>query len=228
MSRTLTVVTIAIVSSPPAPARAMDTLMPRIVHEACGEFAKSQPFEIRARFEDESQLFDPKVIYRTRTDSHWKHAPFIKDARTENFVATIRAKELRGPVEYFIEVFDEYGNGPARMGSPEAPIRVLPARNPEPCQQLPTNTVVTTTSGSSPANGMGITTPGPPPLQGTCDREDRPLYCEPWLWGTLGVVVAAGAGAAVYFFVLRDPDNGNDQVDSVKLIITGPDPTTPP
>ena len=87
-------------------------------------FEKGQSFDVLARFEDESQLFDPKVIYRTRSDSHWKHAAFTKSAGTEDFRANIKARELRGPLEYFIEVFDEYGNGPARMGSPDAPILV--------------------------------------------------------------------------------------------------------
>jgi len=207
------------------PALAMDTLMPRIVHEACTEFEKGKLFDVLARFEDESQLFDPKVIYRTRSDSHWKHAAFTKDADTENFRATIKSRELRGPLEYFIEVFDEYGNGPARMGSPDAPIRVVPARAPDECQQIPVAAaVVTTTEGSkNPKNG--IDNKGPPPPKDTCDLEDRPLYCEAWLWATVGTVAAAGAATGIYFLVANGGDDPPPPIDSVTLIVTGANPT---
>jgi hypothetical protein len=228
------------------PAYAADTAMPRIVHEACSEYEKGRPFNIVARFEDESKLFDPKVMYRTRFGSRWKSVPLEKVPASESFQATIEANDLRGPLEYFIEVFDEYGNGPARMGSPETPIRVVAARRPERCEQIPVSTAPpVTTAGSAPTpespltptssetarptGSMSATTGvAPPPRQGTCDGEERPLYCEAWLWGTVGAVALAGAGAAVYFLVFAGQEESQSPSDSVTLIIDGPDPTTAP
>jgi len=224
------------------PVRAEDTLPPSIIHEACSEYQKGKPFDIIARFEDESQLFDPKVMYRASGDSHWKQAPFTKMPASEDFKATIKVKDLKGTLEYFIEVFDEFGNGPARMGSPEAAIKVAPAKSPEPCEQIPAQRRSVAVAGSSaptppepeittpkPAvgaasGGGALSQPVPPPVQATCDRQDRPLYCEAWLWGTLGVVVAAAGGVGLYF-LLRPSDQPPTRSSSVRLQVTGPDPT---
>ncbi|MBI5508849.1 MAG: hypothetical protein HY903_08860 [Deltaproteobacteria bacterium] len=233
----------------PRPARAEDTLMPSIVHEACAEYLKGKPFEIVARFEDQSQLFDPKVMYRAAGDSHWKHAAFVRDASGMSFRATIKSKDLKGTFEYFIEVFDEFGNGPARMGSPEAPIRVQPSKAPEACEQVPAAAEpMAVTAGSTPAGGAVSPGPGgsgpvqtpaasgssasakdalkapvPPPPSGACDQADRPLYCEAWLWGTLGALVAVGGGVALWL-VLSPKDQTPPRRDSVTLQVTGPDP----
>jgi hypothetical protein len=204
--------------------------MPRIVHEACSEYEKGKDFTIVARFEDESQLFDPKVMYRNRPDAHWRPAAFVKDPSTDNFKAVIEAKELRGPLEYFLEVFDEYGNGPARMGSPEAPIRVVPARTPAACQQVPKPTVpVPTVTGGSKPGGTGfLEQPQPQPVKEGCDAADRPAYCEPWLWIAVGTVTLAGAGLLTYFLVFPGDGDEPEPRDSVKLIVVGPDPTASP
>jgi hypothetical protein len=238
------------------PARAEDTLPPSIIHEACGEYLKGKPFDIIARFEDESQLFDPKVMYRSSGDSHWKQVAFNKETGSEDFKATVKVKDLKGTLEYFIEVFDEFGNGPARMGSPEAPIRVEPSKVPEPCDQVPkaakqvavtsgsrttptpaTGTIdtqkpppPTTTGGTSTTTahtttGSNVMTqPVPPPAQSTCEQSDRPLYCEAWLWGTLGALVVVGGGVGLYF-ILKPSPTTTPVRESVKLKVSGPDPT---
>ncbi len=211
----------------PGAAHADDTLMPRIVHEACSEYEKGKSFTITARFEDESQLFDPKVMFRVRADTHWRPMPFTKDTATDNFVAVLAAKDLRGPLEYFIEVFDEFGNGPARMGSPEAPIRVVPARSPAPCQQVPVPIAPPTIVDAGPVGAATpfVTTPAPPPAPGACDGADRPLYCEPWLWAAVGTAVLAGVGVTVYFVAFAGEEEPPQTRDSVRLIVVGPDPT---
>jgi hypothetical protein len=216
------------------PALAADTSMPQIVHEPCSEFERGKAFSIMARFEDESSLFEPKVIYRAKAGARWKSVALEKVSGSETFQATISVADLRGSLDYFIEVFDEYGNGPARMGDPETPIRLVGTRRPDPCVQVPAPLdPVMTTAGSDaaagiPAGPVTATSGGlPPPAPGTCDRDDRPLYCEPWLWGAVGAVALAGAGAAAYFLFL-DNDEDPSMATSVTLIVDGPDPTTTP
>lgn len=231
MNRTLKVLLIGLLSLCARQAAATDTLMPSIIHEACAQYEKGRPFEIVARFEDESQLFDPKVMYRTRSDSHWKSAPLAKKPGSENFFTVIKSKALKGSLEYFIEVFDEYGNGPARMGSPETPIRVQASKSPEPCVQVPVQSKMIITAGSAPNPGGGLTaTTGgaPPPPPSTCEREDRPLYCSGVLWAAIGITALGLGGGALYYFVLRDDDKPPPQRDSVTLTVTGEDPTTAP
>jgi hypothetical protein len=182
-------------------ARAQDTRMPSIVHEACAQYQKGKPFKIVARFEDDSQLFDQKVMYRTAQDRRWRTAPLVRDPNGQDFSVTIRAKDLKGNLEYFIEVFDEFGNGPARIGSPDAPIWVIPAKNPAPCIQVPGAAPITNLASSAlPIAGPDLT---PPPSRET--RQEHQLSVtlpEPiakW-WTPLlrnGGYVATGLGLAI-------------------------------
>ncbi len=125
-----------LVGTPEAAAQEDDLLPPGIVHEPCEFYKKRRNFEIIARFYDDSPIFDPKVIYRTRS-RRWKSASFKKMPGGKDFKATLKKRKLKGVLEYFIEVFDENGNGPARYGSPEAPVRVRPSRKLVECIQVP-------------------------------------------------------------------------------------------
>lgn len=189
-----------------------------------------------------------------------ENTPFVKQATSEDFSATIKAKDLTGTLEYFIEVFDEWGNGPARYGSPEAPVLVEPSRDPPACRQIPVieNQVETTSASTSAASSAPSTTPAstgtsgtagngtpvktdtihaiapkqatpltapvPPPPQGTCSRANRPIFCSPYFWGVVGVVVAAGATTGIYFAVAGS--GTKPAVDFVTLKVTGPSPVT--
>jgi hypothetical protein len=250
--KTAVTITLALVLGVRLAAAAEDVLPPSIVHEACEQYKKGQSFEIRARFLDDSAIFDPKVIYRSGSE-FWKNAPFVREVGTEDFKALIRVKDLKGPLEYFIEVFDENGNGPARYGSPDAPVKVMPAIEPAECQQIGkverTAAVRPSSSGAGGAATIGaepatagagstgttagaagsqqtalIRQPPPPPPQGTCDRADRPIYCSPWLWGAAGAVVLGGGGVVAYV-LLRKKDTATGPV---RLRISAPDPTTLP
>lgn len=130
---------LVITVAPGAAAAQDDTIPPGIVHEPCEFYVKRGHFEIRARFYDDSPIFDPKVLYRTRSRK-WRSVSFKKEASSPDFVATIKRRQLKGVLEYFIEVFDENGNGPARFGSPEAPVRVRPTKRlKKKCVQIPEN-----------------------------------------------------------------------------------------
>ena len=215
-------------------AASEDTLPPSIVHEPCEQYKKGYGFEIRARFLDDSAIFDPKVIYRSGGD-FWRNVPFVREQRTDDFKAFIRAKDLKGPLEYFIEAFDENGNGPARYGSPEAPVKVLPALAPEECRQIiemhpmtarplsPSSAPPAAPSPSAATPGddadAALKSPVPPPAGGFCSGPERPFYCQPWVWGVAGAVVVGGVGATVYLLTRSDAPG------TVDLSVIGPDPT---
>ncbi|MBN1960456.1 MAG: hypothetical protein JW841_05880 [Deltaproteobacteria bacterium] len=114
---------------------AEDNTPPAIVHEPCEQFKIGESFEIKARFIDDSAIFDPKVIYRSRNE-FWKNVPFVRETNSDDFKAVISSKDLSNKLFYFIEAFDENGNGPARYGSPDAPIELEASDNPPVCQQL--------------------------------------------------------------------------------------------
>ncbi len=142
----------------PGDAAADDMLPPQIVHEPCDTYRKGRAFVVEALFYDDSPIFDPKVVYRTRKAKEWRSASFEKTADGSVFTATIKARELKGTLEYFIETFDENGNGPARYGSPEAPVRVFPADNPSRCFQTgrPAPAMVTSAGSSEAAAADGV------------------------------------------------------------------------
>ena len=217
-----------------------DSAPPSIVHEACEQYKKGQAFEIRARLLDDSAIFEPKVIYRAGSEN-WKSAALVREGTTDVFKATIKGKDLKGPLEYFIEAFDEFGNGPARYGSPEAPIRVLASVNPAPCQQItelqPQSGFEATRPDSSGGTAAGSTTdlnagpgasskPGvdlrqePPPAPGgVCSGPEQPLYCSPWLWGAAGAVVIGGGTLA--YILLR---GSSPTTENVRIHVTVPAP----
>jgi hypothetical protein len=106
-------------------ARADDTAAPEITHTPLEKAEKGKPVHIRAKITDESKFF-PQVFYR------WDGAAFgkpvdmkkvtAKKAPKDQYQATIPGKG--DSLEYYIEAYDEFGNGPARAGAPEAPFKV--------------------------------------------------------------------------------------------------------
>jgi len=152
-------VLVSVIGSAGRVARAEDRLPPLIVHEPCEVYARGRAFVIQARFLDDSKLFDPSVIYRNGNRALWKSVPFAAHGSQGDFSATIEASALSGSLEYFIQVFDELGNGPARYGSVDAPVVVRPSRDPPPCRQVPLLEAKTTVPVATSAEAAGPATP---------------------------------------------------------------------
>lgn len=232
---------VAVVVAMAARARAAeDTSPPSIVHEPCEQYRKGGSFEVRARFVDDSPIFEPKVIYRSGGGA-WKNARFEREPGRD-FRAVIRAGDLKGALEYFLEAFDENGNGPARYGSPEAPVKVTPAVEPAECQQIidVARPVSQPASSRPPAPAVAPAAAGvasgpptatapaavdlrtaPPPPQRTCERADRPLYCSPWLWTAAGAVLVGGG---VGGYLLLAGNDGATAPTQVTLRVSAPNP----
>lgn len=227
----------------PATASASDRSPPQIVHEPCAEYLVGEPIEILARIVDESTLFDPKVVFRSRLSEQWQSAPLVLQSGVDVFRATLNTADVRGAVEYFLEAFDENGNGPARYGAPDAPVRLRPSKRPERCQQVvdlgqsPTTLLVAKPARrdeiagtgvrdtASPDSGGAVLTDAPvDPAPRTCASASRPFYCSPWFWGTAGALVAVGAGVGVWALGRSPQDDATPS--SVVLNVHAPDPTT--
>jgi len=249
MSRLRHLAALAVLIAAAQSAQAVeDVLPPSIEHEPCDQYQKGQPFVIWARFKDDSQLFDPKVIYRSGSNT-WKNVAFERVDGTGDFRATLQSKDLKGSLDYFIEVFDENGNGPARFGSTDAPVHITAAAKVEPCRQItdvapaprssaaPRPVAASTTARATapaavPALGVsrvdaapGPTSPPPGAAPGPCERTERPLYCSPALWASLGAVALAGSGVGAYFFAFRGDRAPAGPATRVRVVVTGPDPT---
>ncbi len=221
-------VALVICAVAPLSARAVeDVLPPSIEHEPCEHYAKGQPFTIWARFKDDSRLWEPKVIFHSGSLT-WKNVPFERSGENDDFKAVIQAKDLKESVDYFIEVFDENGNGPARFGSVEAPVHLIATANAGPCEQLSAlsasyTSVLVPLRTAPPRTDALTATPPPPPSR--CEGEDPPLYCSPLLWAGIGMVVLAGGGVASYYLAFRPAGQPEEPPPRVRVSVTGPDPT---
>ena len=256
MSLLRCLVAAALIGGGAAPAwAARDRTPPVLQHTPCAAYRPGHDYVVRVRITDASPLFDPKVIYRSPAGAPWKTAPLT--VAGASYQAVIRAADLRGTLEYFVEAFDNNGNGPARYGTRNAPARVQaaadaavcaqypgdpegappPAPKPRPPVAPPQPPVTTPPATTAPPAKAPPPTTTPPPKgsalpgaleppkaeaeAGTCDATDRPLYCEPWLWGTVGGVVLAGVIIGVAVGVAS---SGSPPPDTWSVEIVGPSP----
>jgi hypothetical protein len=103
--------------------RAEDTAAPLIEHKPVTSTERGAKYvEIFARITDQSKFF-PQVFYRYGSGSFEKPLDMkpVKGKKDEYGAAVPVKGDL---VEYYIEAYDEYGNGPGRAGDPEKPYRV--------------------------------------------------------------------------------------------------------
>ena len=223
-----------------------DTEAPQIVHEPCEQYQKGEAYEVVARFYDASPIFDPKVVFK-RGRGKWQNRPFKRQDGSDNFVATIPAKFMnKGKIQYFIEVFDENGNGPARFGSTDAPVILTLGTEVSACQQVPDTTpvvmsssegsqlpdaptvekVVAPTPKAEPMSDAqkALTTPVVPENGDECSAADAPIYCSVWFWAATTAVIAGG-GLAAYFLSTGEPQAVTTG-STINLVITSaPNPT---
>lgn len=140
---------------PPAVARAADTEAPKIVHTALAEAAPGTPLKVTVEITDESEVFEPKLHFRTAGAKKFMNMSLMRVGGT-TYSATIPDNAVTGDLEYFVEAYDAQGNGPARFASDVAPQRVKvntappPAAPPEPekAESAPAEAVANVESGA--------------------------------------------------------------------------------
>lgn len=123
------------------------------------------------------------VVFRPASHEPWTRAE-LRGGTSGLFIARLPDGLQKSGFDYYIEATDVAGNGPARIGSPEVPIRVERA------------TVATITRIAE----QKIVEPGPAIHPG-------------WLMLSLGTGVLAGAGAGAYAIDLNGLNNKIGDVD---------------
>jgi hypothetical protein len=189
------------------PAKAKDSTPPVITHVRIAEAPQGQAIVVRARIDDASEIFAPAVYVRSQGASEFVTIAMVRVR--DGFEAVIPPEQVSGPLEYFIEAFDEEGNGPAREGTPEAPFAItMGGKAPPP-----------------PPIGSVVAPPPPPPEGGQITKpvepkdEDGGLVTRWWFWTIIGVAVTGGIVATVLATRPGDP------LDFVDIEVRGPDPT---
>jgi hypothetical protein len=192
-----------------SPVAAADSDPPTISHDEVKTGKLGRPIAISATITDPAGVFDPVVLYRVGGEGRFLRQPMQPvEGKADIYVAMIPGEVVSGDLEYFIEAFDNNGNGPARYAEEELPvsIRVLATAEPLPDPETP-----------PPDDGDN---------GGEVVPEDEGGGAGLWIGlgvGAAVVVVAAaiGAGAGIYFLTL--PPAIPDRVD---VAIGAPGPIT--
>ncbi len=175
-------------------AGAPDKKPPAITHVRVESAPHGAPIAIRAKIEDASAVFAPTLMFRIRGTTEFDAIELKK--KGAEYEAAIPAEQVTADLEYFIEAFDEQGNGPARVGSPEKPNVVRVYR---PGADTPEPELV------------------PKPLPLVPDEGDRGgVLGAWWFWTAIGVTVGGGAVLALALT--------SGGVDAVDIVVRAPNP----
>jgi hypothetical protein len=93
---------------------------PAITHAALSQAIRGKPVEINARLVGDTGVQDAAVMFRHVGEKDYKALP-MGNIGADDYTATIPASMTTSDLEYYVEAFDRYGNGPARSGSPNVP-----------------------------------------------------------------------------------------------------------
>lgn len=163
-----------------APVVEKDTTPPVIVHEPVVEAVVGQPTTFTATITDASGVFAPMLSYREEGAASHSSEDLVEADGAYSVTLT-----LRPPFEYWIEAYDELGNGPGRSGDPRTPHKVRDATPPP-----------------EPVPLAALNLELPPPEDDPFMRRQSPFRW--WMGGAAGVVVAAAVGGVVYALAADD------------------------
>ncbi len=168
-------------------------LAPKIDHVPVTKASRSESLTLRARMISQSgkAIFEPTLYLRLAGFSGFTRVAMKADPMMQNvFEAQIPAEHVSGDFDYYLEAFDEDGNGPARVGSPEQPIHVAVV-----APDVPKKTAEPTLQPQSAAQPQPqtIVVMAPPP-----QPEGRPLApgLALWIIGGFSGLATAGCGVA--------------------------------
>lgn len=196
-----------------------DTTPPRIFHDEMATAPPDEDCVIRARIEDDAGVFEPAVLYRWVGGDTFSRIPLLPVGDKPGwFEAVLPAAMMQRDFEYFIEAFDEVGNGPARFGDESLPVVVRVWR---------------------PGDGLsGRDAPGSPGepsdarvAEDTAQARERSVTPstdenEAGFWlgvgvSTASVLLLSAAGLGAFWWYARP-----DPPSSVRLQITAPTPVS--
>jgi hypothetical protein len=198
---------LVLVLSLAVPARA-DTDPPTIVHDELKSGRLGHPLVIEATITDDSGVFDPVVLYRVGSEGEFLREPLVAvEGEEGRFTATIPGDVVSDDVQYFLEAFDQNGNGPARYAEQSLPVTVKVLKTAEPLPDAP-----------APAETPTDTEPE--------EVEDEGGGAALWIGLGAGVgalvVGAAVIGGVAAYLALRPPE----VPPRVDVSITAPTPTS--
>ncbi|MCA1826322.1 MAG: hypothetical protein ABR567_17110 [Myxococcales bacterium] len=116
-----------VVVAPPTPPTKVEIkpkgAPPAITHNAVTSATKGQPIEINARLGGDTGVQGATVMFRHVGEKDYKALP-MGNIGGNDYTATVPAGMATSDIEYYLEAFDKYGNGPGRSGAPNVPYTI--------------------------------------------------------------------------------------------------------
>jgi hypothetical protein len=155
---------------------------PAITHAALTQALKGRSAEINARLVGDTGVQGAAVMFRHAGEKDYRSLP-MGNIGGDDYTATIPAAMTTSDLEYYVEAFDQYGNGPARSGAPNVPyaLRVMdaaPAAVPAPAPSSLSRRSRTLDDEDTDRTIIGIGIDGGAPGGGGATLLVRPLW---WL-----------------------------------------------
>lgn len=179
---------------------------PRLTHVKVEKVVRGTPLTVSATITDESEIFAPTLYFRSPGEEAFDSV--ILQRNGDVFSAQI---PVTGDVQYWLEAYDEYGNGPSRSGAPGSPHLVVVVDS-EAAASAPVSDA-TPAAATKPAPPTASVDPAtldldalvaPPEDAFLLPAEPKPAYKQWWFITGAGVLGAAAAGVLVY--ALRPDD----------------------
>jgi hypothetical protein len=167
---------------------------PTIEHNPVTQAPPGQPLTLTATIHSGNGVFQPVVEFRHEGETSWTKVPLLPSGGAV-YSATLPGANLTGNFDYYLETYDNDGNGPARAGSPEAPYHVVVASPPG---QGGTRQVTAQPAGSSGA---------PTKAEKGEATEKKSGSMGKTIGGIVGLAVgAAGLGVGIYGWIERQQE----------------------
>ena len=117
-----------VVNAPPVPEKHAGA-PPAISHSTVSKAFKGLPIEINAKLVGDTGVSDAKVFFRHSGEHDFRALP-MGNIGGDDYTATMPASVVTGDLEYYLEAYDQYGNGPGRTGGPNVPYQITVTEKP--------------------------------------------------------------------------------------------------
>jgi hypothetical protein len=187
-----------------APARADDTTPPVISYTPpAGNTAPKGAFTVTAKVTDESKCY-PQVFFRYGAGGPYEKAIDMRKSTKgkDLYEAIIPYKTEK--IEFYVEAYDDFGNGPGRAGDPDSPFRISMGDKaaPAPSASAAPSKPAAKTSSSAPA-----TSTRPAPAAAVASSGGGGGGGRVWTWVTGGVGVGLLTGGVLAGLAVKAQDD---------------------
>jgi len=114
---------------------------PAIMHQTIAKAWRGLPVEINAKLVGDTGVSQAKVFFRHVGEHDFRTLP-MGNIGGDDYTATMPASVVTNDLEYYLEAYDQYGNGPGRSGGPNVPYQITVTEKPKEVAPIPGGAIV--------------------------------------------------------------------------------------